>query len=211
MQGLLGPDEALLAWVVDEEQTHLLAVRSDGAAFTTALMGRAALSDAVGSLRRALDPAGLRDVRDLLRFDAKQAHALYAALFSPVASLLEGAQHVFVVPDGPLESLPVGILLTEAPAGGFEKLEDFRGAPWLARKLATTVLPSVSSLRALRVFAKASGAKRPFLDVGDPLLKDHRPRRRRGRSCAPPRSRSGSRARERGFPSRAPSTAGART
>ncbi len=45
--------------------------------------------------------------------------------------------------------------------------------PWLARKYAITTLPSVSSLRALRQYAKTSKAEEPFLGVGDPVLSGH--------------------------------------
>ena len=45
--------------------------------------------------------------------------------------------------------------------------------PWLAKKYAMTTLPSVSSLGALRRFAKAARARKAFLGIGDPLLEGH--------------------------------------
>ncbi len=84
--------------------------------------------------------------------------------------MLDGARHVFVVPDDALQSLPLGVLLTEEPQGAFEDFAGYRQAPWLARKYAMTVLPSVSSLRALRRFAKVARARRPFTGFGDPVL-----------------------------------------
>ena len=75
-----------------------------------------------------------------------------------------------MVPDGPLQSLPLGILVTEKPVSAVAKLDGYRGVPWLTKKYAITTLPSVSSLRALRRFAKASRAKKAFLGIGDPLL-----------------------------------------
>ena len=41
---------------------------------------------------------------------------------------------------------------------------------WLVRNHALTVLPSVSSLKALRRFAKPSGASKPLIGFGNPLL-----------------------------------------
>ena len=75
-----------------------------------------------------------------------------------------------MVPDDALQSLPLGVLLTEEPQGGFEDFAGYRQAPWLARRYAMTVLPSVSSLRALRRFAKVARARRPFMGFGDPVL-----------------------------------------
>jgi CHAT domain-containing protein len=93
--------------------------------------------------------------------------------------MLKGARHVFVVPDGALQSLPLGVLLSEAPKGEIKSFSGYRRAPWLARKYAMTTLPSVSSLRALRRFAKATKAEKPFKGFGDPVL-EGRPGRRRG-------------------------------
>lgn len=45
-----------------------------------------------------------------------------------------------------------------------------REVAWFGRSHAITVLPAVSSLKALRLNAKASRARKPFLGVGNPLL-----------------------------------------
>ena len=50
-----------------------------------------------------------------------------------------------------------------------------RAAPWFALHYAISVLPSVSSLKALRLFAANSHAPEPFIGIGDPLLKNHPP------------------------------------
>src|SRR5262249_23133989 len=49
-------------------------------------------------------------------------------------------------------------------------LEDYRKAAWLGIRQASTVLPSVASLKSLRQFAKDGHASKPFLGVGNPLL-----------------------------------------
>jgi CHAT domain-containing protein len=51
-----------------------------------------------------------------------------------------------------------------------QTLADYRGVAWLGERTAITVLPSVSSLKALRQFAKASRASKPYLGIGNPLL-----------------------------------------
>jgi hypothetical protein len=47
---------------------------------------------------------------------------------------------------------------------------DYRSAAWLARRHAITVLPAVSSLKALRRVAKPSAATKPMIGFGNPLL-----------------------------------------
>ena len=75
-----------------------------------------------------------------------------------------------MVPDADLQSLPLGVLVTEKPSGPFTDFSGYRQVPWLARKYAISVLPSVGSLRALRRFAKAARARSPFIGFGDPAL-----------------------------------------
>jgi CHAT domain-containing protein len=79
-------------------------------------------------------------------------------------------RHLLVVPDGPLQSLPYSVLVTgpvPAPVRGAEAL---RALGWLAKRYALTVLPSVSSLRALRTLAPPSRARQPFAGFGAPRL-----------------------------------------
>jgi len=78
-----------------------------------------------------------------------------------------------VVPDGPLTSLPLSVLVRSPYTG--------KGKPeWLAEKYALTTLPSVSSLRALRFLAQKAGpGTDPFAGFGNPVLKGD-PSDRRG-------------------------------
>ena len=171
-QALLATDEALVTYAVANDRTFLQVIRSDRAEMHKVEIGADELREAVGLLRGGLTPEGVESDADLLArgFDGEIAFDLYRKLFAPAEPLLEGARHVFVVPDDALQSLPLGVLLTEAPQGEFTDFAGYRQAPWLARKYAMTVLPSVSSLRALRRFAKVAKARKPFTGFGDPVL-----------------------------------------
>ena len=57
------------------------------------------------------------------------------------------------------------MLITESPTSS-----DHRDAAWLAREHAITILPAVSSLKALREVGKPSIAARPLIGFGNPLL-----------------------------------------
>lgn len=70
-----------------------------------------------------------------------------------------------LVPSGPLTQLPFQVLVTKAPTSG-----DSRAVAWLAREHAVTVLPAVSSLKALRRIGKPSTAPKPMIGFGNPLL-----------------------------------------
>ena len=96
-------------------------------------------------------------------------HVLYQHLFAPIESRLAGIDHVMVVPSGPLQSLPLGMLVT-APSPPVRVSADYVKVDWLARRYAFSVLPAVGSLQALRQFSKAGGAKEPFAGFGDPSI-----------------------------------------
>ena len=100
-----------------------------------------------------------------LPFDAARSHALYKSLLGEADGLIKG-KHLLVVPSGALNALPFQVLVTEPPAAD-AKYGDVR---WLGNRNPLTVLPAVSSLKALRRDAKASRAPEPFLGFGNPLL-----------------------------------------
>ena len=98
-----------------------------------------------------------------LPFDATRAHRLYKALFGEIGDLIAG-KHLLIVPSGPLTQLPFQVLVTAPPEGSYKSI------PWLTREHAVTVLPAVSSLKALRRVARSSAAKLPMIGFGNPLL-----------------------------------------
>jgi CHAT domain-containing protein/Flp pilus assembly protein TadD len=99
-----------------------------------------------------------------LPFDVSRAHALYRVLFSGVEDLIKGKE-LLLVPSGPLTRLPFQVLVTSAPTSS-----NFKEVRWLTRDHPLTVLPAVSSLKALRSVSKPSLATRPHIGFGNPLL-----------------------------------------
>lgn len=87
-----------------------------------------------------------------LPFDAVRAHALYKSLLGEADDMIKG-KHLIVVPSGALTTLPFQVLVTEPP-----KSNDIATTHWLTRDHAITVLPSASSLAALRTTDKPSAA-----------------------------------------------------
>ena len=170
-QKLLRPGEALLAYMVGERETFVWALTTSRTLMFRAPIGREELNRAVAGLRHALDPSQL-DIAtafDIPPFDVNAAWRLYQAIFAPAEAVLDGAHMVFIVPDAGLQSLPFGVLVTAKPPP-IREFADYRSVNWLARRYATTVLPSVSSLGVLRTFTSSSPGTRPFLGIGDPTL-----------------------------------------
>ena len=189
VQAALGADEALVlfldtpAWRPAPEETFLWVVTKTDVRWGRTDLGRPALTREVAALRCGLDAAAWEDegaakCASLLKippdktvkgntplpFDIARTHSLYLALFGQVEDLIAG-KHLLIVPSGPLTQLPFQVLVTASPANS-----DYRAAAWLARKHPITVLPAVSSLKALRRIAKPSAATKPMIGFGNPLL-----------------------------------------
>ncbi len=189
VQAQLRPDEALVLFLdtpeapPTPEETFIWVVTKTDVRWVRSELGTPALTREVSALRCGLDAeawsgrgaaqcVGLLDMPpdkapkdgDLLPFDLARAHALYKALFGEAEDLLKG-KSLMIVPSGPLTQLPFQVLVTAPPAGG-----DYKSAAWLARDHAITVLPAVSSLKALRRVARPSAAMKPMIGFGDPLL-----------------------------------------
>ena len=181
VQSQLGANEALLlfadtaraGWI--PEEGFIWAVTKTEMRWVRSELGTAALTREVQALRCSLDVAawtGSRcaDVTGQSRggtppaFDHARAHKLYKALFGKIEDLVQG-KHLLLVPSGPLTQLPFQVLVTAPPKNG-----DDRSAAWLARGHALTVLPAVSSLKALRRVGRRSGATKPMIGFGNPLL-----------------------------------------
>ncbi|KRR16073.1 hypothetical protein CQ14_23805 [Bradyrhizobium lablabi] len=188
VQKQLHPNEALLLLTTTLRFTFVWTVTRSNVRWHAADIGEKQLADTVSILRCGLDADAWLDktstcpeklglkrplaAREPSPFDQERSFALYQALLGPIARDIDGKE-LILVPSGPLAMLPFGVLLTDKPApdaGNDRATADLSKAPWLVKRFATTVLPSVSSLKALRQVAQKSRASKPFLGVGNPLL-----------------------------------------
>lgn len=159
---LMRPGETLALFLPTSGATYVVLVRDGQAHVHRAALSLAELTRLVRAIRASLEVADGR----LKPFDTAAATRLHDVLLGPLADRLRGATHLIAVPAGPLLSLPLGLLVTGAPAAGADPI----GTPWLARDVAVSVIPSVSSLRSLRQGAGRSAGMRPFIGFGDPAF-----------------------------------------
>jgi CHAT domain-containing protein len=180
-QRLLGPDEVLAFWIAGEKETELFALTSEDIEWHTIAVGADALTQRIAAFRRGLDIAAVMDSLksgkpDL--FDLNLAHELYVALLGPVDALLKRKHSLLVVPSGALTAMPFNLLVTEKPAASNPNdFTAYRNVPWLINRNAVSVLPSVASLKALRVFAGKDQATKPLVGFGDPVFQADAPAR----------------------------------
>lgn len=175
VQRLLDADEALLVFVTGDRETVVFAVTREALTLKTIPLDADVLASRVAAFRRGLD------VNEFVSsssdpsawFDLALAHDVYRDLLGPVAGTIAGKQHLVVVPTGALTALPFHLLLTQPSSAKKPlRMQDYREAAWLIRRHAVSVLPSVSSLPALRDTPQGSPARKTMIGFGDPIFSE---------------------------------------
>jgi len=170
VQKLLGQDEALITYLLGDKHSYLWVVRSHFTEVYVLECSAEKIETMIKQLRQGLDPTGVSQLTDIRPFDIETAYQLYQNILAPAESTLNGVNNIIIVPDKALQSIPFGVLVTQKPPSPITEFASYRGVAWLGHKYGLTTLPSVSSLKTLRVFAKKSKAKELFAGFGDPLL-----------------------------------------
>jgi CHAT domain-containing protein len=184
VQKFIGSDEALVFILPGEKESHVFALTREGFEWKTIALGAKELSDKVTAFRRGLEVDAVDRMYDKVDkaradklFDLALAHELYGTLLAPVETLIQDKPHLIVVPSGALTALPFHLLVTEQPAAAVpEQLAGYREAAWLIKRQAVSVLPSVASLRALRLFARKDQGGKPMVGFGDPVFDPKEPK-----------------------------------
>ncbi|MBS0240702.1 MAG: CHAT domain-containing protein, partial [Proteobacteria bacterium] len=189
VQALLGPSEAVVTMLVGPDQTFVWAVSKERTEWARVDLGQRALAAEVTALRLGLDPLAGPLGADgnplpMPSFDLVRSYELYRRLLGPIEGVIRDKAQLILVPTGPLTSLPFHVLLTAPPTRGATGADAIRSAPWLVRRHATSVLPSVPSLSALRTVGASLKAAEPFLGIGDPALTGPPPARGQSRSTS---------------------------
>ena len=195
VQALLSGDEALVlfaaGWDLDSpsdknKKSYVFALTREGFDWTSIPLGGELLAAKVAAFRRGLDVDMVADQeyldsmvikREL--FDLGVANELYSLLLGPVEGLIKNKKQLLVVPFGPLTALPFHLLVTEKPTLAApsvkssitaEDMAPYRDAAWLTKRQAVSVMPSVASLKALRLFARKDEAAKPIVGFGNPVF-----------------------------------------
>lgn len=183
---LLHGDEALVLWMTppDDARGLVFAVSNTAIGWAEIPLTGRQLFDDVRSLRKQLDPCGYDQKPQACGsapkgFDRQTSYDLFRALLgaSEIQAVIRAKSTLVIVPSGALTALPPGILITEPPGPqlpGDSESDVFRQTAWLLRTKAVAVLPSVSSLRALREFFPRNRAQPSsrLLSFADPDFND---------------------------------------
>ena len=172
IRALLSDDEALVVFSLIDTESYVFAMTKDGFDWKSLPMGANGWSEKVAAFRRGLDVGKAGEASGKLGlFDLVLAHELYATLLGPVEPLVKDKHSLLVVPSGPLTALPFHLLVTDKPPAAISEIfAGYRVAAWLLKRHAVWVLPSVGSLKALRVFGRNETGTKPMTGFGDPIF-----------------------------------------
>jgi len=163
--------QALIVYLIGKKKSYLWVVTKEKAEVYPLVINEQQIEASVRQLRYALDPTNLEGSPSLLAVPVDEAYYLYQRILAPAEKLLQGINHLIIVSDKALQSLPLAVLVTKKTQGKIITPEAHLNVEWLINSKAISRLPAVSSLQILR---KAEGqeikGKSPFLGIGDPAL-----------------------------------------
>jgi CHAT domain-containing protein len=163
LQQVLKPDEAMVLFGFGQHKSFALVVDTQGAHLAPLPTTQPELVERIGKLR-----ASVSGEQGNQRYCLTCAFELYQKIVAPWLPLVKNAKNLAVVPDGPLSSLPLSILVDAPPAAGHET--DYAGASWLLRRYAITYAPSAAAFYGLRRAGTHGAAAKPFIGIGDPAI-----------------------------------------
>ncbi|UPK32120.1 CHAT domain-containing protein [Bradyrhizobium sp. 186] len=171
-QRLLSNDEAMVFWFLGDDKGYVFAATRNKIVWKSIPFNLAAATRSVARFRKGLEI----DSPDV--FDLTLAYKLFSDLFGAIDETIKDKPHWILVQSGVLSALPMHLLLTEAPSAlpsSRQDLAAYKNAPWLMKRNATSVLPSVSGLKALRSAGLRSPAAKTMVGFGDPVFGPEQP------------------------------------
>ncbi|MGH1352389.1 MAG: tetratricopeptide repeat protein [Methyloligellaceae bacterium] len=185
-QGQLRKDEALIHFVFGKTQGLVWVITNDEDYWSPLQIGTDQLNQKIEKLQYGLDhklwqtmgsATRGKEILDTefnwgdyshgnpLPFDLSIAHELYRDLFGSVSEYIEGTDLMIVAPE-PLSRLPLQVLVTDDKKKGIpEKYAEYRKVSWMGQAHSISILPSVSSLRAMRGTLEISEPGTGYLGV----------------------------------------------
>ncbi|MBI4988628.1 MAG: CHAT domain-containing protein [Rhodocyclales bacterium] len=161
IQSQLRPGEAVLSFALLRQRSVVFVMTREQFAAVPLSPGRADVSSRIRDLRAPFETVAAQgDPAGLLGLDPAKLHDFYREMFQPASAHLGGISRLIVIGDGPLYTLPLGMLVeryeeedrrrflasreTGSPFGEYASL------PYLGDRYRIGYLPSAATLAALR-------------------------------------------------------------
>ena len=157
--------EALVALPLGTKESWVVLVTRDRLVARPLSVTKDGVGAQIAGLRRAFEPLLGRPPK----YDLKEAFSLYSELLGPVATELAGSNRMIFVAQGALSSLPLSVLVTQAPRSGQD--QPYVAADWLVKQIAVSEVPSIRAFVSLRqAETRRTPPALPFLAFADPAF-----------------------------------------
>lgn len=160
----LRPNEAMVNYSVDANgQILARIITNDVLVLQTIALSKAEIKHLISDFRQSLEPdaSGRKP-----EFNAHVAYRLYDELIGSMRRHFGGVERLVFVTYDDLDALPFPALLTEPMERN--KAEELSEFPWLIKRYATSVIPSVSTFSYVRSREARQDQEQRFLGVADP-------------------------------------------
>ncbi len=156
---VLAADEALVTMLLGPRHGYVMAIRGGRVFAVRTALGEIEAEQRVQRLRASIE---LNQQGQVPEFSIAESRALYSGLMAPLTAATEGAATLIVAPDGPLLSVPFGLLLS-----GPAEIGSLGTAPFLVRRHAIVHVPSPQTIATQRAASGGSAAPLPYIGFGD--------------------------------------------
>lgn len=177
------PTTVEIAHLLAEDVRALLVASDDEGTITVLVHPNGGMQVNLSNLTLEVLGQRVTALRDGLKITSKgfrpypviKAYALFQDVFGPLAADLLKANRVVSAVSGPLESLPLGVLVAKRPpvANVDETNARSAGIAWVGQVLADTRTPSLSAFKALAESSSNHPDRKSFWGIGDPILSGH--------------------------------------
>ncbi len=165
IQQSLDDGQGWLGFVIGSRFTTVILVTHEGVRTGLVNEGSDRIGKRVQYLVEQLDPEARRP------FDLKASHDLFDSLLGPFADELPNLTSLVVCSDGPLESLPLSVLVTSEPNNQTVDVSDsYRRADWLSNRSVIQLTPSFETLTTSKHSARVGRTTKSFIGFGNPTL-----------------------------------------
>jgi CHAT domain-containing protein/tetratricopeptide (TPR) repeat protein len=164
----LGEGEAVLLSFVGQHHAYLWLVTRSRSSLKRLAISPAALDEEVRAMRDGA--TAYRESVENRPWPLRAFRRPYLSTLGVFGADIAAASRLYFVPHGLFDGLPLAALLTRDPPAEDMTFTQMRAArlPWLIRRTAINMLPSLQAIEHLPQAAGGNAARRPFLGIGNP-------------------------------------------
>ena len=168
IQNILKKDEVIISTFTGNYNSYVWFIFKDYIHLQKININKDNLSDIIKELRLSLSQSEIINASQLKSFNINLSNHLYNLIFDNIESKFESINKIYYVLDGPLQSLPLEVLVTNKNNNNYNEVS------WLINKFEITYLTSVNDLISAKNIQNSNKISTPkkYIAFADPYLSD---------------------------------------